>query len=103
MAERSGSPQAMDQERLTGKWDSPRAMNERRLAGRRGACGAVCGQRRGGDAQRRRRAPQGRGERAMNEDWVLSVEQLGEYVRRHLAGDPLLRAVRVREIGRAHV
>ena len=32
----------------------------------------------------------------MNEDWVLSVEQLGEYVRRHLAGDPLLRAVRVR-------
>ena len=32
----------------------------------------------------------------MNEEWVLSVEQLGEYVRRHLAGDPLLRAVRVR-------
>ncbi len=32
----------------------------------------------------------------MNEDWVLSVEQLGEYVRRQLAGDPLLRAVRVR-------
>lgn len=32
----------------------------------------------------------------MNGEWVLSVGQLGEYVRRQLAGDPMLRSVRVR-------
>lgn len=31
----------------------------------------------------------------MDADWTLSVSQLNEYVRRLLAGDPMLRALRV--------
>ena len=31
----------------------------------------------------------------MDADWTLSVSQLNEYVRRLLAGDPMLRSLRV--------